>query len=192
MNERYEVLFTGFEPFLDVVHNPSFDVAVAAAQAYGEGAKALELPVTFSAARAFAGQPASVELLVCLGVSRRRRAEVEWGASNMAGKRADNDGVHGAGPLWPNEPERRDSATAAAFLQALGDDVGRSEDAGAYVCNALYYETLRAHEAGGPPTVFIHVPRWERHEATEFGVRLAHATRIVRDALVPDLRVRNR
>lgn len=46
----------------------------------------------------------------------------------------------------------------AAALRAQGFDVGLSADPGRFVCNWVYYESLRMGERSGAAALFVHVP----------------------------------
>lgn len=43
-------------------------------------------------------------------------------------------------------------------LSAKGFDVMTSDDAGRFVCNYVYYHSLRFSEKNGTKSVFVHVP----------------------------------
>lgn len=43
-------------------------------------------------------------------------------------------------------------------LGKMGYEVTRSEDAGRFVCNYVYYHSLRFAEQNGIKSVFVHVP----------------------------------
>jgi pyroglutamyl-peptidase len=56
-----------------------------------------------------------------------------------------------------------------AELRASGFDVGVSADAGRFVCNWVYYNSLRLAEAKGACSLFVHVPP---HEAQPLDTQL--------------------
>lgn len=48
------------------------------------------------------------------------------------------------------------------FLKKKGYDVTRSNDAGLFVCNYVYYHSLRLAERRGSRSLFVHVPPFSR------------------------------
>ena len=191
MNDVQQVLFTGFETFADHAWNPSGEVAASAAAAFGVGAESRVLPVTVETARKFPSTLKNQRMVVCVGLSRRKRVEVELMAKNVANDVPDNAGVAGPFTLEAQGPDVCVSRLAPALARQLklevGDGVGTSEDAGGYVCNALYYACLRAADAGAPPAVFVHVPAFSTEAAASFGERLGNAVRaLLADANAPD------
>lgn len=182
------VLFSGFGPFREHARNASWDVAQAAQAAFGDGAEARLVEVTFAAAARVGGRPLATDLVVALGIAPYADVRVECVAWNRTSGESDVAGVAPTG-LDARGPEVRESAVGrSAFADALRDacplPVRRSEDAGAYVCNALLYHLLGTTEAGGPPAVFVHVPQVDAAQAVDIGVAVAAAARawIVRGA----------
>jgi pyroglutamyl-peptidase len=48
------------------------------------------------------------------------------------------------------------------FLEKGGFDVMISDDAGRFVCNYVYYHSLRLAEQKGHKSLFVHVPLFSR------------------------------
>lgn len=48
------------------------------------------------------------------------------------------------------------------FLKKKGYDVGTSDDAGRFVCNYVYYHSLRFAEQKGHRSLFVHVPLFSK------------------------------
>lgn len=46
----------------------------------------------------------------------------------------------------------------AKTLAKMGYDVAASDDAGRFVCNYVYYHSLRFAEQNGIKSIFVHVP----------------------------------
>lgn len=69
------------------------------------------------------------------------------------------------------------SCSAEAILQHLknkGHDVMMSDDAGRFVCNYVYYHSLRFAEEKGHKSLFVHVPLFSRiNEETQMQFILA-------------------
>jgi pyroglutamyl-peptidase len=64
----------------------------------------------------------------------------------------------------------------AASLRMAGHDCGVSTDAGRYVCNYVYYNSLRLAEANGSLALFVHVPP---HAAQSLDAQLAFFSDLV-------------
>lgn len=168
------VLLTGFEPFLEYTRNPSSEVAKSAAKVLGPCADFRTLPVTFAEAACFPASAEGYDLVVACGVAPRDRVEVEHVAQNRRIKKPDNDGSIAAGVLSETGPACHAGTFAPRLLVALekaGVDAGRSDDAGGYVCNALYYAGLSA----GLRMVFVHVPDLSAEAAEAVGTSLGAA-----------------
>lgn len=52
--------------------------------------------------------------------------------------------------------------TIVKFLKKKGYDVAISNDAGRFVCNYVYYHSLRYAEQKGHKSLFVHVPLFSR------------------------------
>ena len=137
------------------------------------------LPVEFIRARERATveyerlSPAAVVLLRQAG--RRSAITPETTAKNeMNGKYSDNAGFWpehipvaegGAGALRSTLPVEN----IVCAISDLGVPCEKSDDAGAFVCNSLFYAMLH-HNKGSVPPRFIHVPyvREQGHEEAPF------------------------
>jgi pyroglutamyl-peptidase len=180
-----EVLFTGFEPFGEFSENPSWAVARHAAEAFGPGARAERLPVTFRTASAFGpGVAVAAEaprMVVHVGLAGNRDAiGVERFARNRSDGKADNDGETGPEMLVPDGPERLATPfDTDRFARRLAEESGRraetSDSAGAYVCNAIYYHSLLA--AGETRVLFVHVPPLDEEGQRAVGQALGRVLR---------------
>lgn len=187
------VVLTGFEPFLTHPRNPSDEVAHSAARALerlGIDARAITLPVTFACAQRFlSDQITSPEqIVVHIGLAERRaHISLEQRAFNRHGDTPDNLSV-----IPPQEQGGRllvcedapFELVSGLDLAALQGELSRqlegqeamppvriTQDAGDYVCNAIYYHSLRNH----PRALFVHVPHLSAGQADLFGEHLAHA-----------------
>lgn len=76
---------------------------------------------------------------------------------DFTGACAASDVVSAEGPvIFPTRLPLRDISIA---LRQAGVPIGRSDDAGDYLCNLLFYRLMEFAEAGGPRVAgFIHVP----------------------------------
>ena len=172
------ILVTGFEPFGRDRINPSAEIAHALANEFartelaGVRIAACVLPV--SRERLFAEldrildthRPAA---LVGLGLADGRSVvSVETRARNLeAYTIPDNDGQQPEGEVIVADgpealPCTLPTETLVEAIRAVGVPAVESSDAGAYLCNRLYYGALlRSLEAGpdtGPRVVFMHLP----------------------------------
>jgi pyroglutamyl-peptidase len=162
-----DMVITGFGPFGPHDRNPSDAFAHAvhdALQAYGVHASPVTLPVTWGvAARAPAKLGADGVLIVHCGLAAdRAEVNLERGASNVAGPTPDVEGVVATGVLDAEGPARLTTtldldALELAMAESLGDTLGvrQSDDAGTYICNAIYYRALQAR---GGDALFVHIP----------------------------------
>jgi len=109
-------------------------------------------------------------VIIHFGVSDRARGFVlERLARNECRTRIDASGLPPeADRLCPRSPERRETrlpvTAIAGRLRDHGLPVEDSEDAGGYLCNAVFFDTLnetsvRAHDAPASITAgFVHIP----------------------------------
>lgn len=176
------MLFTGFGPFGDHDRNASWDVARAARDAYGPGADAQVVEVTYAEAARVGGQRLARRLVVAMGIAPYPEVRVECVGRNRAEGEPDVSGTRLSTPLDPAGPLARGLAAgldgfADLLAAACPIPVVRSEDAGSYVCNALLYHLLRTTDFGGPPAVFVHVPQVDAAAASEIGRAVALAAR---------------
>ncbi len=169
------LLLTGFEPFLDVLINPSGELARGLHGVRLDGGEGgpLEvcgqvLPVAFErgpreleAALDELGE--GVAAVVSLGVHRGTAFRLEERARAVfQSTQPDNDGHLGAEVRLGGPPERRtslDLERCAQWLREAGAaEVSRSDDAGGYLCERIYRAGLDATAALEIPTLFLHVP----------------------------------
>lgn len=200
LSSNHRVVVTGFGPFGDHDYNPSWDVARRLADDV-DAADARLLSVTFRVAAQFTGAYLEAvdtdrpTLFIHLGVTSRRDGVCfERRAHNHRGDTPDVDEQKKAIELPDRQPlvegERPRRSTPLDVLK-LRDayEVHRldtqpagvvSEDCGTYVCNALYYHTLRACETARRSQtpadgVFVHIPDISKRRTGELGGTLAAA-----------------
>lgn len=176
------VLFTGFTPFQEHERNASWAVAEAAAASFGADASARLLDVTFEEARSVASTRLARELIVAIGIAPTKSVRVERLGKNVRGTSSDNAGTVAPGTLVGAGPVQRVSRVAeSGFADLLAArcplPVVISEDAGEYVCNALFYHLLGARDEGGAEAVFVHIPQLDPSAAAHVGAALAEAAR---------------
>lgn len=191
------VLWTGFEPFGIHEYNPSWDVARAAGRTMPP---ALEpeverLPVEFDYVRRWTAEQLSLggpTLAVHVGLAESRSTiDVEAIAHNRVGDRPDEAGEQlGREVVDPRAdeaaivtpfPVEQFATHLDAFLDAPEfPEPSVSESAGSFVCNALYYHSLRRLVGSGSTevdsaSVFIHVPPVDSTTATQLGAAIGMA-----------------
>lgn len=168
------ILVTGFRPFGSIARNPSGDIAASLDGTDVRGARvsavvlpvvrARALPLTLEAVARF--EPKAV---VALGLAADRDVvHVEAFARNLDDFENEDEGGERARarPVIPGGvPELAATLPAAGIADAIreaGIPVAPSRDAGAFLCNHLYYGLL--HEAATRPPgrtfgcVFLHLP----------------------------------
>jgi pyroglutamyl-peptidase len=166
------ILVTGFGPFPGVKDNPSASLmtALRARRRHFEllniHLETHVLPVIYNglAARlaALTGDTAPDAILHFGVATRRKIISVETRACNRAnrsapdaqGDRPPSDMLNSKG--GESLAVRIPAAGIAARIRAAGVAAETSRDAGAYLCNATLYETLRSRK--NPPAGFIHIP----------------------------------
>ncbi|MDK9698137.1 MAG: pyroglutamyl-peptidase I [Siculibacillus sp.] len=167
---RPRLLLTGFGPFPGAPRNPTAEVVHRLAET-GRGERlGVEIrthvfATTWAALDDLPGLIAEVRphLVLHLGLKRRATAiAVESCARNRANVAAvDAEGCHPpATMLDPDGPPRLAAglpiARMVARIAGTGSPVEWSDDAGRYLCNALFWRSLRL--AAGRPTGFLHLP----------------------------------
>lgn len=189
------VLCTGFEPFGKFPSNPSFD-ALQRAQSRGllpTGTAIERIPVRWDSAAASL-QAAVVQhnprAVVCFGLhgglaGREANAiYLERTARNRDGaSKADNAGItRELTAIDPNGPETiaatLDMAAIHDALSRAGFEARFSDDAGAYLCNHLFYRGARAYSAQFP-FGFVHVPPVQEMDGVLSLDHLASAVAII-------------
>jgi pyroglutamyl-peptidase len=169
MNRERVVLLSGFGPFAEVRDNPSeVVVAAMAGKSVQEWVcQSVVLDVSYRRApiQLFqAVKQVSPDCVLLLGVARNETTlRVERSAVNCMGSLLEDvDGMSGFGhPIDATQSPQTSLQTSwpveatVAFLNRKQVPARLSTDAGAYVCNALYYSALQRLEV---PVVFLHVP----------------------------------
>jgi len=159
------LLVSGFGAFEGVTDNPSGTLARILGQR--PGVLGVELPVTFRGS----GEALDVALgtmhapplaLLALGVHRGPGFRLESRATaDLTSTRPDNAGEFGS-DLGLHGPERRTSFDLDALERALekagSGPVQRSDDAGGYVCQRVYWHVLGMGAELGVPALFLHIP----------------------------------
>jgi pyroglutamyl-peptidase len=185
------LILTAFGPFGDFAVNPSAEV-LAVLEAEGYGVEGWDLsfatvPVCYREVESFPKkvQAEPPDLLIHLGVATgSEKMRLEMCAVNEAFG-PDVEGVDPAGaPLGCGPRELRtgmDRSVLEEFQSAHSEAVCFSEDAGRYLCNALYYQSLRyLGEPLGTACLFVHIadPRCD-HETCS----IPHQAECVRELL---------
>ncbi|MFN3729556.1 MAG: hypothetical protein ACK4XJ_07575 [Fimbriimonadaceae bacterium] len=167
-----DVFITGFGPFGDFNENPSSWLAARS------GCDHLILPVTFHAADRFASSLASrpEPIVLMMGVNGKgTRLRFERVARNVIGSAPDVNGRHPRRPVIRARGPERLATTLFWDMPLAGDDgFELGEDAGAYLCNYVYYQSLwrAAHKKIG----FLHVPPFDAMSA---GTQLERLQRVL-------------
>ena len=174
------ILVTAFEPFDGETLNPSAGILESLPDTIdGHRIRKLLLPVEFAKSRelAVAAYDAlSPDAVIMLGQAGGRSAITpETTARNeMTARIPDNAGyqpVHV--PVVPGRPDVLYSTLPTEkivqTIHALGIPCESSDDAGTYVCNALFYSMLNRVNRS-IPAGFIHIPyiREQEHEDKPF------------------------
>ncbi|GAA4677470.1 pyroglutamyl-peptidase I [Frondihabitans cladoniiphilus] len=178
------ILLTGFEPFAGAESNPSGQAVELVASRWNRPETLVTsiLPVEFDAAGAALATLVadhSPDVVLAAGLADGRRSiSIERVAINVDDARIPDNG--GAQPIdRPIDPSGPAAWFATLPIKAITAAVGRegipvavSQTAGTYVCNHVFYETMRllaavasqGPESGGcpgrPPARggFVHVP----------------------------------
>ena len=162
-----KILVTGFEPFGGETENASgIAVDMLRDLAPPDGARIVTaiLPVTWSGAGPAllrAVEEHRPDAVVAVGEAGGRAAVTpeRWARNMGHGRIPDNDGaIRDAAPLAEG-PERLESRVDPAALARAIKDAGVpaevSDDAGAFLCNAVFWTALHRTDL---PAAFIHVP----------------------------------
>ncbi len=169
-DESVRVLVTGFGPFPGVSHNASASVVLRLAASPAEPGLEIAtaiIPVVWANARAAARQAVArfqPHAILHFGVSKQALGfEIEARAVNMSGLKEDHAGV--VRPEKPlvraGKPVLMSTLPVRDLVEALANDgfaAAVSEDAGRYLCNALFYWSLCDAHADGRLVSFIHLP----------------------------------
>lgn len=178
--DGFTVLVTGFGPFPGVPVNPTAAVAQALDGQIVAGARVAGrvLPVDWSTGLpALDAAVAAVhpDALIMLGVAPRDGIQVERVARNRCNARPDVGGATGPVAVDADGPAELSTTLPWEALCAVGAEP--SDDAGGYLCNAVFYRALRQHDQV-PQRGFVHVPHGDPAPVTAF-VRRAIA--VLRD-----------
>lgn len=160
------LLVTGFGPFPGAPRNPTEAVVDRLRRRADLGGRVtvigIVLETTWAAIEAFPTllQDVDPDAVLMLGLARRTRVvRVERTAHARCAPAVDADGRRGTPSSLSGPAPLRTTAPALSILAAIraqGLPAEISDDAGAYLCNALYRTALEV--AGGRPTAFLHLP----------------------------------
>jgi len=172
-------LVTGFEPFGQMARNPSGEILAPLAKIltsrHDRKIYTLVLPVSYQRSGAvlqhwYNRHPLELELIVALGVHRGHFFRFESQAcSPFASQAVDADGVVAQSLAMPEE-----LLTAQFPLDAMVADLATqspwpmqvSNNAGGYVCEAVYREVLSlASQKGNRFGLFVHIPHFSHIHA---------------------------
>ncbi|WP_145952785.1 pyroglutamyl-peptidase I [Tessaracoccus aquimaris] len=188
------VLVTGFEPFGGDTSNASGD---AVALLRERGVPGVDL-ITATLPVGFASGPAALRTLiarhrpdavVAVGEAGGRAAVTPemWAVNAQVARIADNDGLRPTGPI-DDGPERLaarlDVPALVAAIRATGVPAEASEDAGAFVCNAVFRAALTGFDG---PAGFVHVPAVREGATAMVGAETDDAAPVAADLTVDDL-----
>lgn len=167
-----KALITGFEPFGKLEINPSWEAVKLVSEHLDKGIEVTKmlLPVEYGRAPEMLRKAMETEhydVVLCTGVAVNRRAVMpEYVAVNvMDSTQPDNSGrvciyekieEEGEAVLYTNLP----LVDLLDAIHAKGVPCAPSFDAGAYVCNALFYHLMHSIKYGKMRTYggFIHLP----------------------------------
>jgi pyroglutamyl-peptidase len=169
-DQSVRVLVTGFGPFPGIRHNASTSVALALERTPvtpGVDVATAIIPVVWATARVAARKAVArfqPHAVLHFGVSKRSSGfEIETRAFNLSGRKEDQVGmVRRANALVrAGKPVLNATLPPLGLVRALrkgGFPAALSEDAGRYLCNALFYWSLYDGESDGRLVSFVHMP----------------------------------
>jgi pyroglutamyl-peptidase len=173
------VLVTGFEPFGGDVTNSSWEAVQALdGKHFGDATVVVaQLPVVWGKAEAKLHtliQTHKPQLLISFGQAGREPVRLETTAHNVRGKIADNaDAVPESAVMDALGPATLDSSLPlsgiAEQLRKAGIPVESSDDAGIFLCNAVFYTLMRSPDGENIPRGFIHLPPLNAEVASASG-----------------------
>lgn len=181
-----QLIVTGFEKFADFDYNPSQQAVEALPDKLSLANGRQAVPVSRLVFKSccedswaelsakLGGQFGTPTVVIMTGLaSRRDRISLERFALNIKDYRIpDNQGHQPQdGPIDPNGPEAiRTRLPLPAICERLNDmdhlcEV--SNHAGTFLCNEIYYRSLRAGQVSGQPvtSLFVHLPLPEAYDA---------------------------
>jgi len=191
------VLVTAFGPFSNFKRNPS-EMVLEYVRQQGRGDSLVTewavLPVAFGAIDRFiAGIPRrKYDVIIHTGVSSgSKKPSIELCASNRVQGR-DVHGVELEGPIETKGPALLTSRLVSHLRDGLccgKRDIESSEDAGAYLCNYVYYKSLRRFGSQSG-VAFLHLADFINHpdacsleaQAGMLGEIIEQAGRLHRDS----------
>jgi pyroglutamyl-peptidase len=174
-------VFTGFAPFLNHKKNPSWEVAQELARIFAPEAQAIELPVVFGESFEYLNQKlfrrkTFPDQLWLFGLAADRkdicleRVALNWIETDYQDEKGQRvvtpQAIDNSCPdaiLLKNHP-LIDAKDAKEQLERIDNTDNRmvrlkvSHSAGTYVCNELYFRTLKAYPQYQNRIVFIHLP----------------------------------
>ena len=169
-DQSVRVLVTGFGPFPGIPHNASTSVALAMEDlpaTPGVDVATAIIPVVWATARVAARKAAACfqpHAVLHFGVSKRSSGfEIETRAFNMSGRKEDQAGMvrRAHALVRTGKPVLTPTLPPLDLLRALrkgGIPAALSEDAGRYLCNALFYWSLCDGELDARLVSFVHMP----------------------------------
>ncbi len=181
-------VITSFGPFADIDPNPSQLVMESLQQhVAGQGGFRLQtLPVSYRAVDAWIAErqlhPPSA--LLHLGVaSNSPQMRLELQAKNLA-EHVDIDGEGPSAALIQPQgaPQRHSSFTRAALerlQQQHPDQIQISNDAGSYLCNYLYYQSLHHFSSQGIPVLFVHIADTRLADAPDLSTQASYIAELI-------------
>lgn len=161
------VLVTGFEPFGGETTNASGAVVARLAESWDDEAidlKTAVLPVEFEGgpeALVAAVTRLAPDVVLCLGEAGGRAVVTpeRWAASLVDARIPDNAGAQPRAERLDDGPDRLPSGLDVDALveavAAVGVSAEVSEDAGSFVCNAVFRAAVSQLDV---PAGFVHVP----------------------------------
>ncbi|MGK0359162.1 MAG: pyroglutamyl-peptidase [Bradymonadia bacterium] len=167
------LLVTGFGAFPGVPENPSGAVARLLDGTVRGDVRIVGREIETSWARAWpalaeAARVEAPDALVMLGVSARAVLQIELTARNLCNARVDCDGCEpDAAALVADGP-----AMLPTTLPWQALDAATSDDAGGYLCNAVFY-LAQHHLHTIPLRGFVHLPKAGADDAQQLILQLA-------------------
>ena len=189
------VLITGFEPFGGDAVNASGEAVLRLAGKFDDPAVELVaaiIPVGFtSGPNALRGLIAEhrPDVVIAVGEAGGRSAVTPevWAVNDQVARIPDNDGARPVGPLDAG-PERLrtrlDVGGLVAAVRAVGVPAEASEDAGRFVCNAVFRAALTGFDG---PSGFIHVPAVREDGVATVGAETDRVAPIAAPMSIDDL-----
>lgn len=175
-----KILITAFEPFMNIKTNSSYE-ALKNLNQKNDITKVF-LPVklheSFSILKKHIDKIQPDIIILCGQAASRSKISIETKAKNVLGPSIDitdeitSNIIIKDGPIayYSNFP----TVEALSYLLQSDIPVELSNDAGGYICNALYYQVM--HNYPNIETVFIHLPLY-KGQINNDGIELETLTR---------------